>query len=240
MGSISGEIFCSIQVEEIDRRTRKLLTMHNGFYPKSNVDGLYLSRNEGGRGLIGVQDNVETAILRLRNYVRNSRERLLITACTIEEDEDRETPNEYKKRKKNERKTQWTQKQLHGQFIWQTMGKASENRWGWLKKGCFKRANEALIMVAQEQAITANTIKAKIDKTPKNSKCRMCGKAEECVNHVLSECSKLAQKEYKRRDDWFGTKIHWEICRKYGIEKKGKWYEHKPEVAMENDKCKIL
>ena len=91
--------------------------MHNGVYPKSNVDGLYLSRSEGGRGLIGVQDTVETAILRLRNYVRNSRERLLITACTIEEDEDRETPNEYKKRKKNERKTQWTQKQLHGQFI---------------------------------------------------------------------------------------------------------------------------
>ena len=29
----------------------------------------------------------------------------------------------------------------------------------------------------------------------------MCGKAEESVNHVLSECSKLAQKEYKRRHD---------------------------------------
>ena len=36
----------------------------------------------------------------------------------------------------------------------------------------------------------------------------MCGKDEESVNHVLSECSKLAQKEYKRRHDWFGTKIH--------------------------------
>ena len=69
----------------------------------------------------------------------------------------------------------------------------------------------------------------------------MCGKAEESVNHVLSECSKLAQKEYKKRHDQFGTKIHWEICRKYGIKVKEKWYEHKPEeVVMENDKCKIL
>ena len=68
----------------------------------------------------------------------------------------------------------------------------------------------------------------------------MCGKAEESVNHVLSECSKLAQKEYKRRHGWFGTKIHWEICEKYGIEVKEKWYENKPEVVMENDKCKIL
>ena len=32
----------------------------------------------------------------------------------------------------------------------------------------------------------------------------------------------------------------WEICRKYGIEVKEKWYEHRPEVVMENDKCKIL
>ena len=68
----------------------------------------------------------------------------------------------------------------------------------------------------------------------------MCGKAEESVNHVLSECSKLAQKEYKRRHYWFGTKIHWKICRKYGIEVKQKWCEHKPEAVMGNDKCKIL
>ena len=50
----------------------------------------------------------------------------LIAAHTIEEDEDRETPNDYKKRKKNERETQWKQKQLHGQFIRQTIDKASE------------------------------------------------------------------------------------------------------------------
>ena len=50
----------------------------------------------------------------------------------------------------------------------------------------------------------------------------MCGKAEESVTHVLNECSKLAQKEYKRRHDLFGTKIRWEICRKYGIEVKEK------------------
>ena len=53
----------------------------------------------------------------------------------------------------------------------------------------------------------------------------MCGKAEKNVNHVLIECSKLAQKEYKRRHDpleniHLGTKIHWEICRNYGEEVK--------------------
>ena len=74
--------------------------MHNGFLTKSNADRLYLSRSEGSRGLIGVQDTVETATLELRNYVRNSKERLLIAARTTEEDADRETPIEYKKRKR--------------------------------------------------------------------------------------------------------------------------------------------
>ena len=36
-------------------------------------------------------------------------------------------------RKKNERKTQWIQIHLHGQFIRQTMGKTSEDRWEWLR-----------------------------------------------------------------------------------------------------------
>ena len=47
---------CSrLQLEEISRRLRKLVTMHNGFHPKSNVDRLHLSRSEGDRGLIEVQ-----------------------------------------------------------------------------------------------------------------------------------------------------------------------------------------
>ena len=43
----------------------------------------------------------------LRNYVGNSKDILLIATCTVEDPEDTETPNEYKKRKKSERKAQW-------------------------------------------------------------------------------------------------------------------------------------
>ena len=43
---------------------------------------------------------MKTAILGFRNYVRNSTERLLIAARTTEDDENRETPNEYKKKGK--------------------------------------------------------------------------------------------------------------------------------------------
>ena len=33
------------------------------------------------------------------------------------------------------------------------------------------------------------------------SKCRLCGDRDETINHIISECSKLTQKEYKA---WLG------------------------------------
>ena len=59
-------------------------------------------------------------------------------------------------------------------------------------------------------------------KKQNEEKCKMREQAEKSVNHVLKECSKFARKEHKRQHDWFETKIHWEICRKYGIEVKEK------------------
>ena len=52
--------------------------------------------------------------------------------------------------------------------------------------------------------------------------------------------SKLAQKEVKRRHDWIGRHVHWEICRANGIHVKPKWYERQLEAVVENDLCKIL
>ena len=40
------------ELEQMDRRTRKLMTMHRALNPKSDVARIYLSKKEGGRGLI--------------------------------------------------------------------------------------------------------------------------------------------------------------------------------------------
>ena len=39
------------ELQDLDRKTRKLLTMHNGLHPNSNVDRIYIPREEGGRVL---------------------------------------------------------------------------------------------------------------------------------------------------------------------------------------------
>ena len=76
-------------------------------------------------------------------------------------------------------------------------------------------------MAAQEQAIRTNVIKAKIDRTQAERRCRLCGKVDETVRHILCECSMLAQKEYKRRHGWVGRNIYWEVCRKTGFDVNG-------------------
>ena len=45
---------------------------------------------------------------------------------------------------------------------------------------------------AKDNAIRTNNIKAGIDKTQQNSKCRLCGDRDETINHIMSKCSKLS------------------------------------------------
>ena len=42
----------------MDRRTRKLMTIHQALNPKSDVARIRLSRKQGGRGLISVKNTV--------------------------------------------------------------------------------------------------------------------------------------------------------------------------------------
>ena len=68
-----------------------------------------------------------------------------------------------------------------------------------------------------------------------NSKCRLCGERDEMVNHIVSECSKLAQKEYKTMHDWVGKVIPWELYKRLKFDHSTKWYMHK----LENERHKI-
>ena len=182
---------------------------------------------EGGRGFQGVEETVKVINLGLENYVKESRERLLTAARSVDIDliePIRKTLIEAKKQKKKERTISWEEKMLHGQFVRQTKEVGNQDRWQWLRNGTLKRETESLIFAAQEQAIRTNVIKGKIDKSQEQTKCRMCSRAGETVTHIVSECPKLAQREYKRMHDSVGRRIHLKICRANGIHVKSKWY----------------
>ena len=62
-----------------------------------------------------------------------------------------------------------------------------------------KRETESFIVAAQNQSIRKNLVNARIDKSQGDSLCRMCRKVDESIDHIVSGCSKLAQKEYKNQ-----------------------------------------
>ena len=106
------------------------------------------------------------------------------------------------------RKQKWEGKQLYGRFKRLINNISRDKTLTWLRKGNFKRETESPLIAAQNNAIRTNQIKARIDKTQQNSKCRLCSDRDETINHIISECSKLALKEYKTRHDWVGEVIH--------------------------------
>ena len=90
------------------------------------------------------------------------------------------------------RKTVWTFQATNKQI-------SQEKIWTWLRKGNLNKETESLLITEQNNAIKTDNIKARIDKTSQISKCRLFGNRDNTTNHRISECSKLAQKEYMTR-----------------------------------------
>ena len=113
--------------------------------------------------------------------------------------------------------------------------------WEWLRTGDLKKATEGTIMAAQEQAIRTRMVRHTIDKEKVSPLCRMCGERNETVAHLVSECTKLAEKQYKGwRHDAICRVIHWRMCIDYGLDHADKWYDHRPEAVVENEEIKLL
>ena len=64
------------ELKDVERIPRKAMTMYGALYQKSNVDRLYVKRNEGGRGLMSVERCVKEGKNSLGFYVPNSEENL--------------------------------------------------------------------------------------------------------------------------------------------------------------------
>ena len=221
------------ELKQMDQRTRKLMTMHKALHLRDDVDRLYVSRKGGGRGLASIEDTVDASIQRLEDYTEKH-ERGLIT--TIRNNTD----NTIIERMTTTRKQKWEGKQLYDRFKRLINNISHQKNWTSLRKGSFKRETESLLIVALDNAIRTNHIKARIDKTQQNSKCRRCGDRDETINHIISECSKLAQKEYKARHNWVGKVIQWGMCKTFQFDHTNKWHMHNPAPVLENDSHKLL
>ena len=111
--------------------------MHKALHSSDDIDRLYASRKEGGRGLASIEDTVDASIQRLEVYIEKH-ERGLIAA--IRNDTDN-TIDE----KMTTRKQKWEGKQLNGRFK-RLINISHPNTWTWLRKGNLKRETESLLI----------------------------------------------------------------------------------------------
>ena len=66
------------ELQKLDRKTRKLSTIHRAFHCRGDFDRLYVKRSKCGRGLISVEDCVNIEINSLRKHVAENDEYLFL------------------------------------------------------------------------------------------------------------------------------------------------------------------
>jgi hypothetical protein len=224
------------ELKDMDRKTRKLMTMNRALHPKADVDRLYVRRNEGGRGMVSIEECVRIEECSLSDYVKRTtgNEESVLEGFLKER-----TAVELKNKKTSERMEGWKEKSLHGQYPKKVQENETDS-WNWLKAGWLKKETEGLLLAAQDQTLPTRNYKVKIMNEQGSTMCRMCGVRDETVMHILSECGKLAQGEYKKRHDRVALLIHWELCAIHGFQRSKNWFDHRAEPVIQNDNVKIL
>ena len=140
-----------------------------------------------------------------------------------------------------EHREKYEGKPLHGQFRKAIEEVRSKRSWDWQKKGYLKKETESTIVAAQDQTLCTRNLRNAVYGENVQSICRVCGAADETVVHIVSECSKLAQKDYKQvRQGNIAKMLHCKLCEKLGFNEAKKWYIHKPEKVLESENCNIL
>ena len=132
------------KLRQINRRTRKLMTMHKALRPRDDIERLYVSRKEGGRRYASIQDSVDVSIRELDDYIKKSKERLIKTTSNSTDNigTNRKTRKTWKEK--------WEEKQLYGDFKRQIGEISRKKTWKWLRKGNLKREIEPFVIAAQK------------------------------------------------------------------------------------------
>jgi len=94
--------------------------------------------------------------------------------------------------------------------------------------GDLKAETESEIVAAQDQALQTKYFTTKILNT--DSKCRLCQKFDETIDHIISACPILAEEQYIKRHDSVCAQLHFNIRKETGVQlDKKHLYEHAPK-----------
>ena len=213
------------EIAAIDIKTRKILTCTGNYHRNSNVDRLYTTRDDGGRGLNSIYDVFITRLLSLVEHLQNiatwheylalvvqhETDRLVRVskeiAASLEIEEEPVTPNRKiaeraKIKIKKNHKIAWENKVQHG-FVFrkqqqhQDYNSTLSNHW--LKSSRTISHTEAYICAIQEQEIRTRALDGKrMNANNENftNMCRHCKSRKEDIFHILCSCERLSASLY--------------------------------------------
>jgi hypothetical protein len=117
------------EIQKLDRKSRKMLTIHGQHHPRADNDLLYVPRKEGGRGLKQVEGAYIAETVSLVEYVGSKEDPLIQIVRTHQHNTNSallQTTNKFKKSFQSETKQienitqnikgKWAEKRMHGQF----------------------------------------------------------------------------------------------------------------------------
>jgi hypothetical protein len=154
-----------------------MLTIHGQHHAKADIDLLYVSRKDVGRGLLQIEGAYVTEVIKLKEHVKHTDEPLMQIVRTHQHNTSstlfhavtnlqKSLQSDMKQIKTTTRnlKERWEEKKLNGQFS-QSLDEElidTEQSYQWLKFGDIKGETECFIMAAQDQVISKNYFKKKL------------------------------------------------------------------------------
>ena len=133
-------------------------------------------------------------------------------------------------------------KALHGKYPQRVKQADVDQDKTHIKAAGLKAETVGFIIAAQDQSLSTRWYQHNILKKPDvDPKCRLCGRFDKTIDHLVSGCHELAKTEFIHRHNKAAAHMHWKICKEFGIEVKERWYEHEPiKTITENDSVSIL
>jgi len=87
-----------------------------------------------------------------------------------------------------------------------------------LSKGDLKAEDESEIVAAQDQALQTKYCATKILNTETDSRCKLCQKFDETLDHIIPACPILAKEQYIKGHDRLCAQLHFNICKEAGVQ----------------------
>ena len=117
------------ELDEVDRKTRKVMTINKELHPRSDVNRLYVSRMERGRGLIECKMCVKAKGNSLGWYVKHYIEPLIVAVriSNTVPSKNSTQPKEFNQQDNEERLNNWRGKAIYGHYVRQIEYKDKSN-----------------------------------------------------------------------------------------------------------------